>query len=337
MKRLLLALLACAFLTGVAAAQDNPPTTQQQAETSSPEVLESMKLSAEVVRLHNEGKYDKALPLAKRALQLREKSLPHGHPLIVDALTNLAEVYAARRDYGTARDYYQRVLTFYEQSPPPQGRATVARVLDNAAYLSYVNLDFDKAENYFKRSLALREELTGAGSLETARAAFNLAEFYRLTREYSKAEPLYQKSIEVRGNALGAKNEEVRKALERYSCVYYARDEMGKWADVAKQFSFLRGNTPAPPDEVLNGKAISLPNPVYPKEAKYRKLAGYVVIKIKIDEKGKVISAEDRCGAHPLLVAPSVRAAYDSRFTPTLVEGKPVQVTGLISYRFYAW
>ena len=337
MKRLLLALLACALLTGVAAAQDNPATTQQQAEASSPEFLESMKLSAEVVRLHNEGKYDEALPLAKRALQLREKALAPGHQLIVDALSNLAELYAARRDYGTARDYYQRVLTIYEQSPP-QNRVAVARVLDNAAYLSYMNLDLDKAEKFFQRSLTLREEMAGAGSLETARAAFNLAEFYRLRGDYSKAEPLYLKSIEVRGKALGPENEEIVKALERYSCVYYSKNEMKKWDEVKKQFSFLREKDAAIGDrgEVLNGKALSLPKPVYPREAKDRRLSGTVVVKVWIDEEGKVVSAEDMCGAHPLLIGTSVRAASGARFSPTIVEGKPVRISGAITYRFIA-
>jgi TonB family protein len=337
MKGLPLTLLACVLLAGAAAAQNSSSPTQQKeaAQASSPELDESMKLSAEVVRLHNAGKYTEALPLAKRALQLREKALAPGHPLIVDALSNLAELYAARQDYGTARDYYQRVLAIYEQSPP-QNRAAVGHVLDNAGYFSYLNLDFDKAEKYFQRALALREELTGAGSLETARAVFNLAEFYRLRGEYSKAEPLYQRSIEVKGNAVGVESKEVVKALERYSCVYYARGELKKWDEVEKQFSFLRPKNPDARPEILNGRALSLPKPAYPNAAKERGLSGMVVIKVWIDEQGKVVSAEDMCGAHPLLVGPSVRAASGARFTPTLLSGKPVRVTGAITYRFVA-
>ena len=337
MKGLPLTLLVCLLLADAAPAQNNSSPARQEkeaAEASSPELAESMKLSAEAVRLHNAGKYTEALPLAKRALQLREQALAPGHALVVDALSNLAELHAARRDYGTARDYYQRVLTIYEQSPPRE-RAAVARVLDNAAYLSYMNFDFDKAGRYLQRSLALREEMTGAESLETARAAFNLAEFYRLQGEYSKSEPLYRKSIEVRGNALGADSEEVQKGLERYACVYYARDEVKKWDEVRKRFSFLRDKESVPGHEVLNGKAVSLPKPVHPRAAKERKVGGTVVIRVKINEAGKVISAEDWCGAHPLLVAPSVRAASDAHFTPTLLDGRPVQVTGVITYTFY--
>jgi TonB family protein len=341
MKALPLTLLACVLLTGAANAQNSSsPTPQQQkdaSEASSAELAESMKLSAEVVRLHKAGKYDEALPLAKRALQLREQALAPGHTLIVDALSNLAELYAARRDYGTARDYYQRVLAVYEQSPPPD-RSAVARVLDKAAYFSYMNLDYDRAEKFLQRALAVRERASGAGSVEAATSVYNLAEFYRLQGEYSKAEPLYQKAIEVKGGALGPDDKEVVRALERFSCLYYATDQRERLKDIRKQFGFLREKDAATLDkgDVLNGKALSLPRPEYPKAAKERGVMGVVVVKIKVDEAGKVISAQDECGAHPLLVAPSVQAALKSRFSPTLLKGQPVQIAGVIIYKFAA-
>ena len=41
------------------------------------------------------------------------------------------------------------------------------------------------------------------------------------------------------------------------------------------------------------------------------------------------------CGdAHASLKAASEFAAYDARFTPTLLNGKPVKVRGIITYRF---
>jgi TonB family protein len=165
-----------------------------------------------------------------------------------------------------------------------------------------------------------------------------LAEFYRLQGEYEKAQPLYKKSIEVKGTALGPKHKEVEKALDRYSCLYYATNEMNKWSDAEKQFSFLLANQAPPGDKpgILNGRALSLPKPAYPKEAKERRLTGTVIVKVWIDEEGKVVSAEDMCGAHPLLVGSAVRAASAARFTPTMVDGKPMRIAGVITYRFVA-
>jgi protein TonB len=52
-----------------------------------------------------------------------------------------------------------------------------------------------------------------------------------------------------------------------------------------------------------------------------------------VDESGKVISARAVSG-HPLLQAASVEAAYAAKFSPTLLSGQPVKVTGTISYNF---
>ncbi len=86
-------------------------------------------------------------------------------------------------------------------------------------------------------------------------------------------------------------------------------------------------------DSVLNGRAVSLPKPAYPAIAKAARAGGTVGVQIIIDEEGKVISARTVSG-HPLLFATSLKAACAARFSPTLLEGKPVKVTGIINYNF---
>ena len=87
------------------------------------------------------------------------------------------------------------------------------------------------------------------------------------------------------------------------------------------------------PGGVLNGRAISLPQPEYPAAAKAAGAAGTVVVRIIIDEQGNVISAVVVSGPAPLQQA-SVNAALQAKFAPTLLLGEPVQVTGIITYNF---
>ena len=84
---------------------------------------------------------------------------------------------------------------------------------------------------------------------------------------------------------------------------------------------------------VLNGKAISLPAPEYPAIAKQAKASGTVAVQVTIDENGAVISARAVSG-HPLLQAAAVAAARQAKFSPTLLMGEPVKVTGVIVYNF---
>jgi TonB family protein len=84
---------------------------------------------------------------------------------------------------------------------------------------------------------------------------------------------------------------------------------------------------------VLNAKAISKPEPTYPAVARAVRASGTVVVQITVDESGKVISASAVSG-HPLLHQAAVQAARQARFSPTLLSGKPVKVTGTITYNF---
>ncbi len=84
---------------------------------------------------------------------------------------------------------------------------------------------------------------------------------------------------------------------------------------------------------VLNGKADSLPRPRYPAAARAVKATGTVSVQVLIDEEGKIFSAQPVSG-HPLLRPSSVLAACEATFSPTYLEGRPVKVSGVISYNF---
>jgi protein TonB len=84
---------------------------------------------------------------------------------------------------------------------------------------------------------------------------------------------------------------------------------------------------------VLNGKAISKPQPAYPAIAKAARAAGTVTVQVTVDEQGNVISAR-AAGGHPLLQQAAVAAARQARFSPTLLSGQPVKVNGVITYNF---
>ncbi len=86
---------------------------------------------------------------------------------------------------------------------------------------------------------------------------------------------------------------------------------------------------------VVNGKATSLPQPAYPPIARAAHASGAVNVQVTLDESGRVISAHAVSG-HPLLKASAESAARQAKFSPTLLSGTPVKVTGIIVYNFAA-
>ena len=104
---------------------------------------------------------------------------------------------------------------------------------------------------------------------------------------------------------------------------------------------------------VLNGRAMKLPLPKYPEDAKKDEAEGAIAVTITIDEDGNVTSAAaaldyqtakrradgdtpEAKPAHPLLRDAAEKAAMEAKFAPTQLNGQPVKVTGSIIYNFVA-
>jgi TonB family protein len=86
---------------------------------------------------------------------------------------------------------------------------------------------------------------------------------------------------------------------------------------------------------VLNGKATSLPKPVYPPAAAKSGAGGAVTVDVTIDESGDVISAKSDF-ANELLRNAAIAAAQQAKFAPYTFQGKAVKVTGTLVYNFTA-
>lgn len=309
---------------------------QEQDKGSTEALAEATQLSRTVVRLFNEGNYDEALPLAKRALELRETALGPDHELVQAALLNLAEIYLAKKKYGEAQKLVERLLRTYEKTVGTED-AGAAILLDKLALTTYMQADFSKSEAAYKQALSIREKVFGQNHAEFATSLFSLAEFYRFTGKSEKARPLYEQAIILRRKLLGREDPEYEKTVDRYFCLAYSTREADRQRtlkDFAAKIADPSDAKTAPVEgQILNGRAISLPRPLYPPEARER-AHGIIVIKVLLDELGKVIDASDMCGGDPLLVRLSIQAAHAARFTSTKLSGRPVKIKGVIIYNF---
>ncbi len=97
--------------------------------------------------------------------------------------------------------------------------------------------------------------------------------------------------------------------------------------------------TPKTPDivrmtsEMVTGKAVRKTQPPYPAIARAARAQGTVPVQIIISEEGRVIAASVISG-HPLLRDAAQQAAMQWVFSPTVLNGKSVKVSGVISFNF---
>lgn len=86
-------------------------------------------------------------------------------------------------------------------------------------------------------------------------------------------------------------------------------------------------------EKIRKGALIEAPRPEYPDAIKEQKIEGTVAVVITIGDDGNVIDAKADGGPKELY-AVSEAAARKARFHPTLVDGKPAKVTGVMTYNF---
>jgi TonB family protein len=300
------------------------------------ELQEASTLTEAATKLFNQGKYEEAIPPAKRALEIRERLLPRADPRISSSLSNLGEIYLGKKDYKRAREVFQRLLQIQEEV---FGREDVnlAFTLDRLAVLHFVAGNYGETEAAYKRSLALREKGLGANDAQVAQAWFALGEFYRFRRQLEPALSSYKRALSTYAQVSGVMTREFERASDGFACLGYdhRKPELFKeLAAIRKQLSGRDASSEPEAGMVLNGRALTMPQPDYPDAARQRRLVGTVVVKVEIDETGKVVNATDMCQGPPFLSEASVAAAWKARFSPTMISGKPVRVKGVIQYNF---
>jgi len=322
--------LLCLLLTGLLTSS----ITVSQSSQESPELAEATELTKSVVKLFKEGKFDEALPLAKRALEIRERLLPPNDQRVSLSLGYLGDVYMAKRDFNNARKAFERLLPLQEERLGPTD-VNLAFTLDRLALISYRDGKSEKSEELYQRSLAIREKAFGPESVQVADSLYALGQLYRIRGKYDRAFDTYKHSLMIYGRSKGVATPEFERARTGLSCVGYESGNKAIFKEaeaIQKQFAPMMPF--AQPPEILNGRALVIAKPEYPREARDRNLQGIVVVKVDIDEKGNVTGAKDLCQALPYLDEAAIRAAYRSRFSPTLLSGVPVKVTGVITYNF---
>lgn len=333
----LLALLCLfpALVQGGVQQQGNAPA-QSQAKT--PEVLEAEKLNAEVVRLFREEKYAEALPLAKRAPELCEKASGPEHPLTQSALKNLAAVNMGLKKYGAAAEAFQRLLKVQEKLHG-QEDVSLCDTLSDLGWSHFYSGEAGRAEEAYRRSLKILEKAYAPGDLKTIPALRDLTSLYQGTGRLSQAIVFYKRQIDIYEKQLHPSSSDLAELLVK--CAALLREE-NKNAE-AEQYEArartmyaslnTRPATVPVSGSVLQGSAILRRQPEYPLSAKQSHVQGTVQVLVEVDEAGIVTSAKAVRGPSELYTT-SEQAARQWRFKPTLLEGRPVKVSGVLTFNF---
>lgn len=117
---------------------------------------EAELLNRQVERLSSEGKYDAAMPLAKKVLAIYEKILGLQHSDVATSLYNLAVLYESQGNYLKAEPLYQRSLVIWEKALGAQ-HPYLTQSLDRLTALYWVQDDIPHVLKFLNSSSNIRE------------------------------------------------------------------------------------------------------------------------------------------------------------------------------------
>ena len=178
MKRFttVLFLLPLAFGDGVSAGEQDSEWT---------------KLNDEVSSLIQKQRYDDAIIVAKKALDVAERAEGPAHPDVARCLSALADLYLGKGQYDQAEPLFKRALTIRENALG-KDHLDVAESLNSLGMLYYKQARYSRAEPLYKRAMEIWEKALGADHPVVAASLNSLAELYRTQGRYGLAEPLYK-------------------------------------------------------------------------------------------------------------------------------------------------
>jgi TonB family protein len=316
---------------------------QQNAEIApkpapqTPGQIEADRLDDQVFQLLKERKHRKALPLAKRALELREKSVGPEHELTVLALQNLGTIYTELNERGDAIKSYRRVLKIQEKLYG-ESNAVLCDTLSKLGWALLLNRNNAAALETFDRELKLSEAAFGVDAKDTVPALRDLFNLY-FGNDYNKSMSYLQRVLKIREKQLGENHPDVAALLLRCADVLRRANRKAEADDYEARARKIYGtiSSGAEPrmisNDVLQRAVLVKVIASYPFGAKQLRTEGSVEVIVTIDEAGIVTEAVAVSGPNEFRNA-SEKAASQWRFKPLMVNGRPEKVVGVLTFHF---
>ncbi len=177
-------------------------------------VVEARRLEDLSTQRFNEGKYDEACELAKRALNAYENIYGPEHREVSISVVNLAFMYSNIARYEDAEKLLIRAIKIDEKTLGPNDKESAA-TLNNLGELYLKQGKFDAAEPLLLKSLTIMEYNYGAEHPKVATILSNYAAAKELQGKFFESEPLIKRALAIFQRELGKDNIDTANCLKQ--------------------------------------------------------------------------------------------------------------------------
>lgn len=182
-------------------------------------LVEARQAASAALSLSVQGKTSEALPLAEKALALREKALGAEAPDVAASLNFLAGLYFDKGEFKRAEPMYVRALALREKAFGKEHLDVAESVNDLA--VTYLNLgEYDRAQPLYQRALDIYVKLLPSDDVQIPLAMNNLAGLYQHKSDYAQAESLYRRALALQEKKYGAEHYDIAETLGHLAALY---------------------------------------------------------------------------------------------------------------------
>jgi CHAT domain-containing protein/Tfp pilus assembly protein PilF len=214
-------------------------------------------LNRQIGQLYHDGKYDEAIPLAQRLVELTGTRFGKESRAHANALGELGDLYREKGRYAEAEPLYQSVRSKLEKALSPDHRE-VGQSLNRLALLYWAQGRYAEAEPLYKRALAIDEKALGPDNPAIGTLLNNLAVLHVRQGRYTEAEPLYERARAIAEKALGPDHPDVGRALTHLALLYANQGRYAEAEPLYKRALAIRERALGPTHPEVAGTLNSL-------------------------------------------------------------------------------
>jgi tetratricopeptide (TPR) repeat protein/CHAT domain-containing protein len=200
------------------------------------QLREADSLLGRVSQLDDQGKAREALPLAKKALEIRRSVYGAEHHRTADAFVFLANLYEGMGAYTQAETLYRNGAEVYRKTLGDK-HPRFAASLQNLATVYFYQGAYARAEPLFKATLEIHRQTVGDKHAAYGQTLNSLGVLYKAMGDKARAEPFFRQAVEVRRQALGEKHPHYARSLHSLAILYH---EMGAYAKAERLYRQVR-------------------------------------------------------------------------------------------------
>jgi tetratricopeptide (TPR) repeat protein/WD40 repeat protein len=188
------------------------------------QLKQAAALESQVARLGERSR--EALPLARKALDIRRQILGGNHRAYAESLVNLAHRYLALARFVEAENFYKQALDIRSRLLTDK-HPDYANTLNDLANVYSDTGDYPKALAMYQKANGLHKKLLTENHPLYLTSLCNLASTYRALGDYQKALRLYQHALDIRKRLFTDKHPDYANSLNDLANVY---SDMGDYS-----------------------------------------------------------------------------------------------------------